>query len=153
MPEPAARSVAIAAGTDVVLRFLADVETLPYWASFYQRRLGREGDNIRFATPIGESLTHLETERSSNGGQVTIVSAFAERVERARLLVEPAVQGSTASSAKGSKVTFVITFPDHVPAERRAAMLTKLEGELGHLRTLLEQDMPAMRGARAEAVP
>ena len=84
-PEKAARSVAIGAGTDVVLSFLSDVETLPLWASFYQRRLGREDGGVRFATPIGESLTHLETEHSPNGGQVTIVSAFAARVERASI--------------------------------------------------------------------
>jgi hypothetical protein len=139
MPEQAARSVHIQTEPEPALSFLGDVESLPLWTGFYRQRLGREGDGIRFATPLGETLTRIETERVERGGRLTIVSAFVARVERAVLLVEPA--------GRGTRVTFIITFPDHVPPDRRSAMLQGLEGELSRLKDRLEQ------AAELQAVP
>jgi hypothetical protein len=148
MSEQAARSIRIDCPADCVLSFLGDVESLPAWTSFYKRRLGivpsgRAGDSVRFETPLGESLTHVEVEPIGRGGRVTIVSVFAARVERAVLLVDPA--------GPGTRVTFLITFPDHVPMERRRLMLGQLEYELVRLRDRLEQE--AARSSMLQAVP
>jgi hypothetical protein len=131
MPEEGARSICIRCDVDRAMNFLGDVETLPLWACFYKERLGRQAGAVRFTTPIGESLTRIETNWVDDVGRVTIISDFGLRVEQAVMLVEPI--------DVGCRVTFLITFPDHVPPQRRRIMLGQLEWELLRLRTHLQK--------------
>jgi hypothetical protein len=135
--------VQINCDTGTAFRFLGDVESLPLWTGFYRRRLGREGDSVRFETPIGESLTHIEAKELADGGCATIVSNFAARTERAVVLVHQAEEAS--------EVTFVVTFPEHVPSENRRKMLGQIEAELAGLKRRLETK-PARRSI-LQAVP
>jgi len=141
MPEQGSRSIRIRCDVDQALNFLGDVDALPLWTSFYKKRLGRQGDMVRFATPIGVSLTRVETEYGQCGGQVTITSDFGVRIEQAVLLIEPVECGSR------SRVTLLITFPDHVPLERRRLMLGEIEYELVRLRARLE-NQPVLQAAQ-----
>jgi hypothetical protein len=148
MPDMASRRIRIACHPDAVLKFLGDAESLPAWTSFYKRCLGRERGGLRFETPLGESVTRVEIEHAPRGGRATIVSVFAERTERAEMLIEPSEEGD---SALASKVTFFVTFPDHVPPERRRTMLGQIEFELVRLKRGLEAE--ATRASMLQAVP
>jgi hypothetical protein len=125
------RCIAINCDLGDALAFASEAANLPAWTFFFRKEIKREGDRIRFDTPLGECLTKIRIKHGADWAAACIHSRFASGEESARLRFTRNDAGQTLAS-------FYALFPPNLPKVRRAAMLEQIERELIRLKAILE---------------
>jgi len=125
------RCIAIDCDLDVALAFVGEPANLPDWTFFFRKVIVREGNHIRFDTPLGECLTRIRIRRGVDWATAYIRSRFANGEDCAHLRF-------TCSEPSRTLASFYATFPPSLPKARRAAMLEQIERELLRLKLILE---------------
>lgn len=125
------KSIHTRADLDVVLSFISDVRNLPLWTYFFKKVEPSTHDAHVTDTAVGPALTWIETSREGVSAQVDICSRLGERVEKARLRLEP--------MATGTNVQFRVQLPAAWGAERIGAQLDVMWQELLRLKHVCDE--------------
>lgn len=125
------QSIEIAADAEDVLRFVADGDNLPRWATGFCQSIERDGTAWRVQTPQGE--VRLE-----------IVTAAATGVVDFHLSPAPGVSAVASSrvvpAPAGAVYVFTQSQAPEMPDEVFRAQVDTLTGELQALKQLLEHE-------------
>jgi hypothetical protein len=121
------RSISIQAPPDVVLEFVGDPRSLPYWAPGFARDIRPAGGHWLVDTGGGEREIDVRVSRAA--GTVDIVSAHDPR---------RGVFTRVIGNGEGSEYLFTQFFPDGTSEEAIARQLAVVEGELRTVRDACE---------------